>query len=107
MTTFDEREHAFEGKFARDQEARFRVHAWRNRLLGLWAAEKLHLGPDQAEAYALELAQADVARFHDDDLVRRILGDFKATGEPITESEIRDQLRQLLPIAKKHVATHG
>jgi len=104
MTTFDEREHAFEQKFAHDQEIRFRVHAVRNRLLGQWAAQTLHLRPAEAEAYATSLAQADVARFHDDEIIKKVLGDFLANGEAITEAEIREQLAKLLPVAKARVA---
>ena len=103
MTTFDEREHAFEQKFAHDQEIRFRVHAVRNRLLGQWAAQKLRLRPAEAEAYASALAQADVAKFHDDEIVKKVLGDFLANGEPITEAEIRGQLDQMLLTAKRRV----
>lgn len=104
MTTFDERERAFEKKFAQDQEVRFRVHVVRNRLLGLWAAEKLCFGPPEAEAYATTLAQAEVAKFNDDDIVRRVVEDFVARGKPITEAEIHRQLERLLPIAKARVA---
>ncbi len=105
MTTFDEREHAFEQKFAHDQEIRFRVHALRNRLLGQWAAQKLRLKPAEAETYATELATADVASFHDDEIVKKVLGDFLANGEAVTEAEIRAQLTKLLPIAKTRVAS--
>jgi hypothetical protein len=104
MTTFDEREHAFEEKFAHDQEIRFRVRAVRNRLLGFWVAEKLRFRPAEAEAYATALAQAGVAKFQDDDIVRRVVGDLLAQGEPTTEAEIRRQLERLLPIAKTRVA---
>lgn len=105
MTTFDDREHAFEEKFAHDQEIRFRVHAVRNRLLGLWAAEKLRLPPAEREPYAMALAQADVAKFHDDEIVRTIMGDFFAKGERITEAEIRAQLEVLLEAAKRRIAS--
>lgn len=104
MTTFDEREHAFEEKFAHDQEIRFRVHALRNHLLGTWAAQRLRLAPAESEAYATALAQADVAKFHDDEIVRRVLGDFLARGERMTDSEIRRELARLLPIAKATIA---
>ncbi len=107
MTTFDEREHAFEAKFARDQEIRFRVHAWRNRLLGQWAAEKLRLKGAEAEAYAMSLAQADVAKFHDDEIVQKVMSDFLARGEHVTDAEIRQQLARLLPVAKQRVAGAG
>ncbi len=104
MSLFDDREHAFERKFANEQEVRFRVHAVRNRLLGQWAAERLHLKPADAETYATELAQADVASFHDDELIKKVLADFLANGETVSESEIREQLAKLLPIAKSRVA---
>lgn len=104
MTTFDERERAFEEKFAHDQEVRFRVHALRNRLLGLWAAQRLHFRPVEAETYATALAQADVAKFHDDEIVRKVLSDFLTNSEVITEAEIRAQLTRLLPIAKQRLA---
>ena len=104
MTLFDNREHAFEEKFAHDQEIRFRVHAVRNRLLGLWVAERLRLTAAEAEAYATALAQADIARFHDDEIVKRVMGDLLARGERVTDSEIRQQLARLLPLAKARVA---
>lgn len=104
MTTFDEREHAFEEKFVHDEEIRFRVHALRNRLLGEWAAKELHLRPDEAANYAMALAQADVAKFHDDKIVRKVVADFSAKGRKVSESEIRAKLVQLLPIAKRQIA---
>lgn len=103
MTTFDEREHAFEDKFAHDQELRFRVHARRNRLFGLWAAERLGLAQAQAEAYATALAQADAAKFSDDAIVRRVLDDFTAKGVTVTALELQRQLEHLLPLAKQQV----
>lgn len=107
MTKFDEREHAFEAEFAHNEEIRFRVHAWRKRLLGLWAAEKLRLKPADAEAYATALAEADIAKFQDEEIVRRVLGDFVARGERMTDGEIRRQLERLLPAAKSHVASRS
>lgn len=104
MTTFDEREHAFEEKFAHDQDIRFRVHVLRNRLLGEWAAKKLHLRPHEAASYAAALAVADVAKFHDDEIVRKVLSDFWANGEAITAAEIRAELDRLLPVAKQRIA---
>lgn len=105
MTTFDEREHAFEQQFAHDQDIRFRVHALRNRLLGQWVAERLRLRPVEAEAYATALAQADVAKFHDDEIVSKVLSDFLANGDAMTETEIRAQMDRLLPIAKGRIAS--
>ena len=72
MTTFDKREEGFEKKFAHDEELRFKATARRNKLLGLWAAEKLgKTGPD-AEAYAREVVVADFQEAGDDDVLRKV-----------------------------------
>jgi hypothetical protein len=104
MTTFDEREHAFEEKFAHDQELRFKVHARRNRLLGKWAADRLGLTGPAAETYAASLAQLDATKFNDDALIRRVVDDLTAKGKATTESEVRSQLTKLLPVAKKEIS---
>jgi hypothetical protein len=92
MTTFDERESAFETKFARDQEMQFRVHARRNRLLGLWAAELMGLTPVEADGYARDLIRSDFETVGDDDILRKLLGDFTSAGVEIDEAAIRAQL---------------
>ena len=75
MTTFDDRERAFETKFARDEELAFRIVARRNRLLGQWAAELMKLTPAEADAYAKTVVHADLEEAGDDDVVRKVLGD--------------------------------
>ena len=89
MTTFDDRERAFETKFARDEEMAFRVTARRNRLLGMWAAEKLKLTPEEADAYAKAVVQADFEEAGDEDVVRKLVGDLTAAGVEIDEAEVR------------------
>ncbi len=98
MTTFDKREEGFERKFALDEETRFRAEARGNKLLGLWAAEKLGLtGPD-ADAYAKSVVQADFAEAGDEDVFRKIRADFDAKKVDQTDHQIRrtmDELRAL------------
>ncbi len=92
MTTFDERERAFETKFARDQEMQFRVHARRDRLLGLWAAELMGLTQVEADGYARDLIRSDFETVSDDDIVRKLLGDLTSAGVEIDETAIRAQI---------------
>jgi hypothetical protein len=95
MTTFDDREQAFERRFAHDAEVEFRVTARRNKLLGLWAADRLNLTPAEAEAYAVSIVQAD---FEDgaaeDGVVRKIFGDLTAAGADISEHAVRRALEE-------------
>src|SRR3546814_9809894 len=93
MTTFDNREKAFEEKFAHDAEITFRIAARRNRLLGLWAAERMKLTSEEADAYAKAVVQADFEEAGDDDVVRKLLGDLTAAGVEISEHAIRRALR--------------
>ncbi|MDP3550370.1 MAG: DUF1476 domain-containing protein [Novosphingobium sp.] len=92
MTTFDDREKAFEAKFARDEEMMFRVHARRNRLLGVWAAERMGLDAAETEAYAKSVVQADFEEAGDEDVVRKLLGDLTSAGIETDEAEIRTAL---------------
>ena len=97
MTTFDKREKAFEDKFAHDEELRFKATARRNKLLGLWAAEKL--GSDDAEAYAKEVVRADFEEPGDEDVYRKIRGDFDKAGLTVSDTEIREQMVALMETA--------
>ena len=80
MTNFSDREAAFETKFARDEEMQFRITARRNKLVGLWAAEKMGLTAAEAAPYATSVVQADFEEAGDDDVVRKIVGDLSAAG---------------------------
>lgn len=92
MTTFDDREKAFETKMARDEELAFRVVARRNKLVGLWAAGKMGLTPEEADAYAKAVVQADFEEAGDDDVVRKLVGDLTAAGVDIDEVAVRAAL---------------
>ena len=92
MTTFDERERAFETKFARDQEMQFRIMARRNRLLGHWAAELMGLTEVEAESYARDVVRADFEEGSDEDVIRKLLGDLTSAGVDIDDARIREQL---------------
>ena len=96
MTTFDKREEGFERKFAHDEELRFKANARRNRLLGTWAAEKLGLSGDAATAYAKEVVMADFEEAGDDDVLRKVQGDFTAKGVSLSDDEIRRQMDELM-----------
>jgi len=92
MTQFDDRERAFEAKFARDEEMQFRVLARRNRLLGEWAARLMGLSDVETEAYAKDVVRADFEEAGDEDVIRKVLGDLTAAGVDIDEGRIRDAL---------------
>ncbi|MGE0424658.1 MAG: DUF1476 domain-containing protein [Reyranellaceae bacterium] len=105
MSTFDEREKAFENKFKRDQELQFKVNNRRNRLLGLWAAAQLNkVGPD-ADAYAKEVVMSDFDKPGDDDVLQKVLGDLTAAGKPVDAAAIRKQMDKLIEEAKQQVMT--
>ena len=92
MTTFDDRERAFESQYARDQEMQFKIVARRNRLLGQWAAKKMGLTEAEADAYARDAIRADFEEAGDDDVIRKLLGDLTSAGVEIEESAIRQAL---------------
>jgi len=92
MTTFDDRERAFENMYARDQEMQFKVLARRNRLLGHWAAKLMGLTDVEADSYARDVVRADFEEAGDEDVVRKILGDLTSAGVDCDESRIREAL---------------
>ena len=92
MTTFDDRERAFETKFAHDEEMKFRVIARRNKLLGHWAAGLMKLSPVEAESYAKDVVRADFEEAGDEDVIRKLLGDLTAAGVETDDTAIREQL---------------
>ena len=92
MTTFDKRKEGSEKKFALEEEQRFKAEARRNRLLGLWAAEKLGFTGEAAVAYAKEVVAADFEEAGDADVVRKVLSDLSAKGAAVTEQAIRAKI---------------
>ncbi len=103
MTTFNDREKAFEDKYKHDQELQFRVEVRRNKLLGLWVAELLGKAGDEAEAYAKEVVASDFEEPGDADLVRKIMGDMGQAGAELSEHRLRKQMDELLVEAKEQV----
>ncbi|GAB1716506.1 MAG: protein of unknown function DUF1476 [Nitrobacter sp.] len=96
MTTFDKREEGFEKKFALDEEQKFKALARRNKLLGLWVAEKLGITGDAANAYAKEVVAADFEHPGDSDVLQKVMGDLSAKGVALTEPQLRAQMDVLL-----------
>lgn len=92
MTQFDDRERAHEQKFARDEEMAFRITARRNKLVGVWAAAKMGLTPEETDAYAKSVVQADFEEVGDEDVIRKLLGDLTASGVETSDEEIRQAL---------------
>jgi hypothetical protein len=107
MTTFDKREEGFEKQFARDEELKFKAGARRNKLLGLWAAEKLGLAGTQAEAYAKEVIMADFEETGDHDVFRKIRRDFDAKGIMQSDHQIRRTMDELMAKAIAEIKTSG
>ncbi len=100
MSTFEDRENAFESKFAHDAELNFKASARRNKLLGLWAADLLGKSGDEASAYAKEVVTADFEEAGDEDVYRKVAGDL---GDKADERTIRTKMRDLLVEAKEQV----
>jgi hypothetical protein len=96
MTTFDKREDGFEKKFALDEALKFKAEARRNKLLGLWVAEKLGITGDAANAYAREVVAADFEAAGDADLMHKVLRDLGAKGVPVSEQQIRQNMDAFL-----------
>src|SRR6056297_79075 len=97
MTTFKDRENAFENKFAHDAEMQFRAEARRNKLVGLWAAELLGKKGLDADAYAIEVVKSDFEEAGHEDVVRKLTGDL---GDKANDAEIRAKMQELLVVAK-------
>ena len=103
MATFDDREKGFERKFAHDAEMQFKAEARRNKLLGLWAAAKMGLSGDAAEAYAKEVIIADFEEAGDEDVYRKVAGDFETRGATVPEAELRTKMIELMAEAKSQL----
>ena len=104
MSTFDDRENAFEAKFAHDEEMQFKVVARRNKLLGLWAAELLGKSGADADAYAVEVVKSDFEEAGHDDVVRKVTGDL---GNKADEATIRSKMDELLSTAKSQIMSEA
>jgi len=107
MTTFDDREKAFENKYAHDAEMQFKANARRNKLLGLWAAELLGLSGPEAVSYAREVVVSDLEEAGDEDVYRKVKGDLDAKGVAVSETELRTKMSTLIAVAKSQVLTEA
>jgi len=103
MSTFDKRQEGFEKKFAHDEELRFKAGARRNKLLGLWAAEKLGKTGDEAEAYARTVVAADFEEAGDDDVFRKVRKDFDAASLDQSDHQIRRTMDELMATAIEQI----
>ncbi len=101
MSGFDDRERAFESQYAREEELQFRIHARRNKLVGLWAADKMGLTPEESDSYAKSVVQADFEEAGDEDVVRKLLGDLVSAGVEMDEATIRAMLDEQTIAARR------
>ena len=103
MTTFDDREQAFENKFAHDQELEFKATARRNRMLGLWAAGLMGLEGAHLEDYAQAVVKSEVDQPGDEDVLRKVWKDLSASGAKVTEGAVRAKMEELMAIARDQI----
>jgi hypothetical protein len=104
MSTFNEREKAFEDKYKHDQDLQFRTEVRRNKLLGQWVArELLGLEGDAVDAYAKDVVASDLDEPGPDDVVRKIMGDFEAKGVEFSEHRLRHRMEELMVEAKQQI----
>ena len=107
MTSFEDRKRGFEGKFAHDEELRFKATARRNKLLGLWAADKMGLSGDAAQVYAREVIKVDLEEPGEEDVFRKIKADFDTKGLDQSEHQIRRAMEELLAEALNQIESEG
>lgn len=107
MATFDDRKRGEEAKFAMDQAADFKVMARRNKLLGLWAADLMGLTGGDADAYAKEVVLSDLEEAGDEDVFRKVRGDFDIKGVNHTDERIREHMSELMAVARQQLASEN
>jgi hypothetical protein len=103
MSQFDDRERAFEAKFARDEEMQFRILARRNRLLGEWAARLMGLNEAETDGYAKDVVHCDFEEAGEEDVIRKLLGDLTAAGVDCDEAKIREALGHKAVEARRQI----
>lgn len=103
MSSFNDREKAYESKFAHDQELKFKATARRNKLLGEWAAEQMSLTGDDAKTYVAEVIRSDLEEPGDEDVFRKIWADFQAKNVELSEHQVRRQLVDLMEEAIRQI----
>jgi hypothetical protein len=103
MTTFDDRERAFETQFAREEDMAFRVVARRNKLLGQWAAGLMKLTPEETDAYSRAVIHAEFEEAGDEDVVRKLLGDLTAAGVEVDDAMVRKAIDEQAVEARRQL----
>jgi hypothetical protein len=103
MSSFDKREEGFEKRFAHDEEMRFKAHARRNKLVGLWAAAKLGLADAAAETYAKDIVTIDMNEPGSDEVFRKLRNDFDAKGVVQSDHQIRRAIDELMAKAVEEI----
>ena len=105
MSGFDKRREGYESKFAHDQDLKFKATARRNKLLGLWAAEKMGLTGEAADAYAKEVVKADFEEAGDEDVFRKVRGDLDAKKVEVSDHQIRREMEELMAKAVEQITS--
>lgn len=105
MTTFDKREDAFENKFAHDEELKFKAAARRNKLLAIWAAEKLAI--EDVDQYIKDVIRSDFEEAGHEDVFRKVFGDFQEKGVAITDEELHQVMNELMIKAAEQIQAEG
>jgi hypothetical protein len=103
MTQFDDRERAFESKFAHDEEMKFRITARRNRLLGEWAARQMGLSDVETESYAKDVVRSDFENSGEHDVIRKVLGDLTSAGVDCDEEKVAEALKNKAVEARRQI----
>ncbi len=104
MSEFEKRGKGEEGKFVLGNEERFKAEARRNKLLGLWAADLMGLSGDEAQNYAMEVVKADLEEIGEEDVFRKIRGDFDAKNIDQSDHQIRREMEQLMATAIEQIS---
>ena len=105
MSGFDKRREGYESKFAHDQDLKFKATARRNKLLGLWAAEKMGLTGEAADAYAKEVVKADFEEAGEEDVFRKVRGDLDAKKVEVSDHQIRREMEELMAKAVEQITS--
>ena len=103
MTSFDKRREGYESKFAHDQDLKFKANARRNKLLGLWAAEKMGITGAAADEYAIEVIKADIEEAGEEDVFRKVRRDFDAKQVAVSDHQIRREMEELMQTAVEQI----
>lgn len=107
MTTYDNREKAFENKFARDGELKFKAESRRNKAMAEWAAAKLGISGDAIADYVKAVRKADLEEKGDDDVIRKIKKDFADKGVSVSDDELKDKMVEFLAKAVTDIEAAG